>query len=50
MPNGRVVVDDDDDNDAVNDDPHVEEEGSSAGCLVFTVGPLIEPHYQGISY
>ena len=42
--------DDDDDDDAVNDDPHVEEEGYSAGCLVFSVGPLIEPHYQRISY
>ena len=45
----HVGVDDDDDN-AVNDDSHVEEEGSSAGCLVFTVGPLIEAHYQRISY
>ena len=40
----------DEDDDAVNDDPHVEEEGYSAGCLVFSVGPLIEPHYQRISY
>ena len=45
-----VNDDDDDDDDAVNDDPHVEEEGYSAGCLVFSVGPLIEPHYQRISY
>ena len=45
-----VVNVDDDDDDAVNDDPHVEEEGYSAGCLVFSVGPLIEPHYQRISY
>ena len=48
MPNTRLgaivailCLEDDDEDNAVNDDPHVEEEGSSAGCLVFSVGPLI---------
>ena len=41
---------DDDGAAAVNDDRHVAKRGSSAGCLVFSVGRLIEAHYQGISY